>query len=69
MNKDKRQDKVKTLKRENQAIRELVNRYDKIRNDDKKMIQYLVPDDAHFYSYKQGMDTILDSLKYILNKR
>lgn len=69
MNKDKSKDKIKTLKRENQAIRELVNRYDKILYDDKKMAQYIVPDDAHYYSYRNGMEQILGSLKYILNKR
>ena len=66
MNKNK--DKIKALKRENQAIREFVNRCDRIRCDDKKMIQYIVPDDAHYYSYKQGIDYMLDSLKYILKK-
>ena len=61
-------DKLKTLKRENQAIRELVNRYDKILYDDKKMMQYIVPDDAHYYSYQRGMNEVLSSLKYILKK-
>ena len=48
-------DKIKSLKRENQSIREMVNWYDKLEYDDKRMMN-IVPDDAH---YKKRHSTAL----------
>lgn len=55
---------IKSLKRENQNIREILNRLER----DRKEIAGDLSEDYDYYSFLRGMDYVIDKLKNELNK-
>ena len=55
---------IKCLKKENQNIRELVNKLEK----NRQQIAMNMNLDYDYYSFLRGFDYVLNELKYQLNK-
>lgn len=55
---------MKRLKKENQNIRELINKLEK----NRQQIAMNIDLDYDYYSFLRGFDYVLDELKYQLNK-
>ena len=56
---------IKRLKKENQNIRELINKLEK----NRRHIAMNIDLDYDYYSFLRGFDYVLDELKYQLNKK
>lgn len=53
---------IKTLKKENQNIREMLNNLEKNRKD----IAFIIENDTDYYSFLQGFDYVIDKLRNVI---
>lgn len=61
-------EKLKAIKSDSQKARTTLNRFKKLLNNDKELMKY-IPEDRDYYSFKRGMEMVVDELDYQLNKR
>ena len=55
---------IKKLKRENQDVREIVNKLEK----NREKIALGISEYDNYYSFVKGFDYVLDEIKTVLNK-